>query len=113
MDISDQIIEKEMGCEEKDRHGSPQIKAEGNDPAQGNRFLQGRPPVVIFFILASVLPEIKREFDGMIDEIDAVTEPVGECNIPSFETERLDPHRRQQQMWKDGHAAFAEDGFSL
>src|SRR6267378_1323297 len=49
----------------------------------------------------------------MIDQVDAVSEPVGEHNILSLQTERLNPHRRQQEMWKDGHAAFAEEGFSL
>jgi hypothetical protein len=104
--ITYEIIKQEVWNEKDHWDYRPEKNRKGQNPQKGNGFLERRAPVVELFILQTILLQIKRKFDQVID-IDGDPESVCENELRAVQAESLSPGGSQQNVSKDRHRSVS------
>src|SRR3989442_862809 len=96
---------------EKEQRGHPgsEKEAQRNDPQEGDRLLQRRPPVITQLSLPADVPQIVRRLDDVID-VDADAEHVGEHRIAARQAQHPDAKRGRERVRDDRHTRGATGG---
>jgi hypothetical protein len=104
--VAHEIIKKKMGNEENHGDNRSDEKRKWYDPQKRNRLLERRAPVVEFFILQTILLQIERKLDQMID-IDTNSKSICENELSAVQAESLRPDGSQQNVSKDRHRSMS------
>src|ERR1051326_5204858 len=108
--VAHHVVQQKVRREKERRDVRPQVHRERDDPHQRHRLLQGRAPVIMLLVLLAVFFQVERQFDRVIDEIDAISERVGQHDVFSLQAENLHSDGGEEQMRKNRHTTLLTTG---
>jgi hypothetical protein len=101
--VAYEIIKKKMGNEENHGDNGSDEKRKWYDPQKRNRLLERRAPVVELFIVQTILLQIERKLEDVID-IESNTEAVRKSYIAPLQPKGLNACRSEKNMCEDCHS---------